>query len=116
MVSDAFLRGRAELFKILTPGEIITPELEHMINDVYGGRGKRALEAVKGRRVIKRGKRWYVRGKGGEYEVVKYFCTCRDYVMNITTEKADVDMCYHALAKTISETLGAYYVIEPKEG
>jgi hypothetical protein len=34
--------------------------------------------------------------------------------MNIATEKADVDMCYHALAKTICEALGTYYVLEPE--
>jgi predicted nucleic acid-binding Zn finger protein len=114
VVSEAFLRGRADLFRLLKPGGMLTGDLERAIMDVYGGRGKRALEAIKGRRVIRRGKLWFVRGKKDEYEVVKYFCTCRDYVMNIATEKADVDMCYHALAKTICETLGAYYVLEPE--
>jgi len=113
MTSDAFLRGKAELFRMLKPESVLTEEIERKIMDVYGGRGKRALEAIKGRRVIKRGRRWFVKGRGGDYEVVKTFCTCRDYVMNISTGKADVDMCYHALAKTICEALQAYYVIEP---
>lgn len=115
MPSEAFLKGKEELFGMLKPGAILTPEIERKIMDVYGGRGKRALEAVKERRVIKRGRHWFVRGRGGEYEVVKTMCTCRDYVMNIAPGKADVDMCYHALAKTICEKLQAYYVIEPVE-
>jgi predicted nucleic acid-binding Zn finger protein len=114
MVSEAFLHGKADLFKLLRPGQTLTEEMERAITDVYGGRGKRALEAIKGRRVVKRGKRWFVKGKEDEYEVVKYFCTCKDYVMNIATEKADVDMCYHALAKTICESLGSYYVLQPE--
>lgn len=116
MVSDVFLRGKAELFQALKPGSVLTEEVERKLMDVYGGRGKRALEAIKGRRVIKRGRRWFVRGRGGEYEVVKTFCSCRDHVMNIASGKADVDMCYHALAKTVCEMLQAYYVIEPVEG
>lgn len=102
------------MMKLMKRGETLTPELERAIMDVYGGRGKRAIDAIKGHKVVHRGKRWYVRGKGDEYEVVKNFCTCRDYVMNVATEKADVDMCYHALAKTISENLGTYYVLEPE--
>jgi len=115
MVSAAFQRGRDELFKRLKRDKVLTPELEQGILDVYGGRGKRALEVIKRRGVIRRGRRWFVRGKADEYEVVRNFCTCRDYVLNVTTGKVDVDMCYHALSKVICELLGAYYVIEPEE-
>lgn len=114
MVSAAFQRGRNELFNRLKHGKVLSQELERGIIDVYGGRGKRALEVIKRRCVIRRGRRWFVRGKADEYEVVRNFCTCRDYVMNITTKKIDVDMCYHALAKNICEALNAYYVIEPE--
>lgn len=114
MVSEAFKRGRDELFKRLHKGAVLTPELAREIMDVYGGRGKRAVEAIKRRRVIKRGQRWFVRGMRDEYEVVKNFCTCKDYVMNVATEKADTDMCYHALAKNVCEALNAYYVLEPE--
>lgn len=114
MVSETFKRGKDDLFKRLRKGELLTPEIERLVADVYGGRGKRALAAIKGRRVIKRGQRWFVRGMADEYEVVKNFCTCRDYVLNIATEKVDTDMCYHALAKTICAALNTYYVLEPE--
>lgn len=114
MVSETFERGMDALFKRLTKGGVLTPELEREIMDVYGGRGKRALAAIKGHRVIKRGQRWFVRGMGDEYEVVKKFCTCRDYLMNIATQKVDVDMCYHALAKNICDAFNSYYVLEPE--
>jgi predicted nucleic acid-binding Zn finger protein len=112
MISDAFKRKRSELFRQLKQSGVLTPELERAVIEVYGGRGKRALEAIKRQRVVKRGQRWFVRGKTDEYEVVRGFCTCRDYVMNIATEKADVDMCYHALAKNTCEILNLYYVFE----
>lgn len=114
MVSEAFKQGKESLFRKFQRGVALSPELEKEIIDVYGGRGKRAVEAIKGHRVMKRGQRWFVRGKTDEYEVVKNFCTCRDYVMNISTEKTAVDMCYHALAKNICSALNSYYVIEPK--
>ena len=113
MVSETFLRGRKELFKRLKKGVVLTDELEKIILDVYGSRGKRALETIKKRGVAKRGERWFVRGiRGAEYEVVRNYCSCRDYVFNIVTGKADVDCCYHALAKNICEILKSYYVFE----
>lgn len=112
---ETFKIRRDQLFsRLKTTGEL-TPELEQLVMDVYGGRGKRAIDAVKLRSVVKRGRRWFVRGKADEYEVVKNFCTCRDYVLNISTGKADFDRCYHALAKAICELLDRYYVEEPEE-
>ncbi len=115
MVSETFLRKKNELFKQLKRGEILTPQLERAIIDAYSGRGKRALEAIKHHCVIRRGRRWFVRGKSDEYEVFRTFCTCRDYVLSISTEKVDADMCYHALSKAVCELLDRYYVIESEE-
>jgi len=104
-----------ELFKMMRKGTTLTEDLKRAIIDAYGPRGKKALDVIRRRRVIKRGDRWFVRGRTDEYEVVKNFCTCRDYVLNISTEKADVDRCYHALAKVICELLDRYYVEEHEE-
>lgn len=112
MISDEFKNKKVWLFRRLKQSGELTPELEQAVIDVYGGRGKRAIEAIKLQRVAKRGQRWFVRGKTDEYEVVREFCTCRDYVLNIATEKAGVDMCYHALAKNICEILNSYYIPE----
>ena len=112
MISDEFKNRRVWLFRQLKQSGVLTPELERMVTEIYGERGKRALEAIKLQRVVKRGRRWFVRGKADEYEVFRDFCTCRDYVMNIATEKAGVDMCYHALAKNICEILNSYYISE----
>ena len=111
MVSDIFLRKKGELFELLKKSASLTPELEKKVIDVYGSRGERALKAIKNGNVTKVGERWFVRGKGGEYEVVRTRCACYDYVLNVVTEKADVDMCYHALAKAICESLDRYYKI-----
>lgn len=99
-----------ELFKRMKKGGALTKDLKKAIIDVYGPRGRKALEAIRWRRVIKRDDRWFVRGKSDEYEIVQAYCTCRDYVLNVVTEKVDVDMCYHALAKKICELLDAHYV------
>lgn len=115
MVSGVFLQKKEKLFRNLKPGGVLTQELEHAIKDIYGGRGKRAIEVIKERGVIKRGRRWFVRGKAEEYEIVKKFCTCRDYIFNISTGKTKVDMCYHALSRAICEALDGYYVAESEE-
>lgn len=115
MVSETFLIKKKELLELLKPGATLTEEVEKKIITVYGRRGTKAVDVIKRKGVIKRGKRWFVRGRTDEYEVVKNFCSCKDYVMNIATGKADVDMCYHAIAKTICERLGRYYIIEPEE-
>ena len=110
MVSEVFLRKKMELFKRMKKGTKLTEDLKKVVIDTYGPRGRKALEIIRRRRVIKRGDRWFVRGKSDEYEIVQAYCTCRDYVLNIVTDKVDVDMCYHALAKKICELLDAYYV------
>lgn len=112
MIPAEFKRRRDALFQRLRESGALTQDLELAVLEVYGDRGRRALEAVRGRRVVKRGRRWFVRGKTDEYEVVRSFCSCRDYVLNIATEKAGVDMCYHALAKNICEILNSYYLSE----
>jgi len=110
LVSEAFLRKKTELFKRMRKGTTLTKDLKKAIIDTYGPRGRKALDAIRRRRVTKRGDRWFVRGKGDEYEIVQTYCTCRDYVLNVVTEKVDVDICYHALAKKICELLDVYYV------
>jgi predicted nucleic acid-binding Zn finger protein len=112
VIPAEFKRRRDALFQRLRESGALTQDLELAVLEVYGDRGRRALEAVRGRRVVKRGRRWFVRGKTDEYEVVRSFCSCRDYVLNIATEKAGVDMCYHALAKNICEILNSYYLSE----
>ncbi len=105
MVSRDFSKKRAKLLKDLKAAKELTPELEKEIFDLYGPRGKRAIAAVKSDSVRKEEGRWFVRGNDTEYEVVRTYCTCYDYVLNVVTGKAGVDMCYHALAKTIRELL-----------
>jgi predicted nucleic acid-binding Zn finger protein len=99
-----------ELFRQMKKGGPLTKDLKKAIIDAYGSRGKKALEAIRRRRVKKRGNRWFVRGKSDEYEIVQTYCTCRDYVLNVVTGKVDADMCYHILAKKICELLDAHYV------
>lgn len=104
-VDEDFGKRRDRLFSRLEEEGKLTPELEEEVVKLYGKRGKHALEALKEGRVVRRGERWFVRGETDEYEVVRSMCSCRDYVLNVVTGKAGVDMCYHALAKRICELL-----------
>ena len=112
MPLDEFAARKNALLKRLMESDELTEELQREIIEVYGSRGRKAIEAIKGGRVLKRGDRWFVRGRTEEYEVVRTFCSCKDYALNIVTKKAGVDMCYHALAKTICELLDSRYLTE----
>lgn len=105
MTSEEFLRDKKNLFEKLKSARDLDEDLENEIIDVYGSRGERAIEVIKSDRVRKEGDSWFVKGREEEYEIVKSYCSCYDYVLNIATGKADVDMCYHALAKNIRELL-----------
>ncbi len=102
---EDFEKKKRKLFEDLESSSELNGNLEERIEDLYGGRGKRAIDVVKNDGVRREDGRWYVQGREDEYEVVKTHCSCYDYVLNIVTGKADVDMCYHALAKNIQELL-----------
>lgn len=116
MIPQDFSRRKMEIFSLLRREGKLSGEIRRKIVELYGSRGERAIEAVEQRRVYRRGRRWFVRGKSGEYEVVKNLCSCPDYVMNIATGKAKVDVCYHALAKEIAEAIGFYQRGENEKG
>lgn len=105
MTDAEFFKKKGKLFQRLSSVDELDENLEESIVDIYGSRGKRAIEVYKEGGVRKQGERWFVQGREDEYEIVKSFCSCYDYVLNITTGKAEVDMCYHALAKNIQELL-----------
>lgn len=102
---NEFKRKKKELFKDLKSAEGLDEELEEEIVEVYGSRGEKAIEVIKNSGVREEDGRWYVQGSEDEYEIVQSYCSCYDYVLNVATGKAGVDMCYHALAKNIRELL-----------
>lgn len=104
-VKQEDFRAKKEELLGLLRREGLTPEVERKIIEVYGGRGRKALSAIRQGRVRRKGKIWVVRGRTEEYEIVKDLCYCMDYVLNVVTGKAGVDLCYHALAKKILEIL-----------
>jgi predicted nucleic acid-binding Zn finger protein len=95
---------RDELFELIRQ-KGLTPDVERMVIETYGERGRKALRAVRQGRVRKEGAIWIVKGKTDEYEIVKDLCYCMDYTLNVVTGRAGVDMCYHVLAKKIFEIL-----------
>ncbi len=105
MTTKNFEEKRDKIFEELKEVKELDERLERKIKNVYGPRGEKAVEVVKEEGIREEDGRWFVKGSEEEYEVVRTFCSCKDYVLNITTGKADVDMCYHALAKNIEELL-----------
>lgn len=103
--SDDFKHKKAKLFEKLKSVDELDESLEDELISLYGSRGKRAIKLVKGGGVRREGDQWFVQGREKEYEVVGTYCSCFDFVLNIATDKAGVDMCYHALAKNIQELL-----------
>lgn len=107
MINEKFEDKRSKLFEKIISESELDADLEDDIKETYGSRGERAIELIKKNKVRKEEGRWFVEGRQDEYEVVRKHCSCYDYVLNIVTGKAGVDMCYHALAKTIRQLLDA---------
>lgn len=105
MTEEEFERKKEELFRKLKSEEELEESVKADIIEVYGSRGEKAIDILEGDGIRREGKRWFVEGSEEEYEIVGTHCSCYDYVLNVATEKADVDMCYHALAKTVRELL-----------
>lgn len=93
------------LFNHLRDSSELSEELKEEIREVYGSRGDRAIKVIEEGGVREENGRWFVQGSEDEYEVVRDLCSCYDYVLNVVTGKAGVDMCYHGLAKTIKQLL-----------
>lgn len=105
MEEAKFQKKKWELLERLKSADGLTGELEGEIIEVYGSRGERAIEVVKNDGVREEDGRWYVKGREEEYEIVGTQCTCYDYVLNVVTGKAGVDLCYHGLAKIIFQLI-----------
>lgn len=103
--SSEFEKKKTKLFRHLKNASELTEEIADEIIDVYGSRGERAIKVIKNNGVREEEGQWFVQGREDEYEIVRTHCSCYDYVLNIVTGKAGVDMCYHALAKTIRQLL-----------
>lgn len=105
MNGEEFEKKRDILFKEIGSSDKLNQRIKDRIKDLYGSRGEKAIEIVENEKVERRNGRWFVEGSEDEYEIVKSQCSCYDYVLNVVTGKAEVDMCYHALAKKIKELL-----------
>ncbi|MBC7109656.1 MAG: SWIM zinc finger family protein [Archaeoglobi archaeon] len=79
----------------------LKPEFESWIIERYGGRGERALRAVKERRVKKYRDYFVVVGKEDEYIVEEGFCTCKDFLFR-------EEECWHSIAVRIAKLTGEY--------
>ncbi len=105
MSDEEFEKKKKNLFEELRSADTLNEDLEERVVELYGSRGEKAVEVIKKDDVREKDGRWFVQGSEDEYEIVQSYCSCYDYVLNVATEKAEVDLCYHALAKKIREIL-----------
>lgn len=82
--------------------------LREKIAREFGARGRKALDAIDQRRIIKYLDFFVVKGAGGEYVVSEDVCTCRDFAFRQSP-------CWHVIAVRIAtatktfETVDAWY-------
>ena len=81
---------------------------------MYGGRAKRALEAVSQGKVKKytftpsKDVIWCVVGREREYLIIPYcYCSCEDHLMSVVVNRS-IPFCYHILAVLIAQVTGEY--------
>ncbi len=86
----------------------MTPEVESMILSRYGNRGLRAIRGVQKNRIKKYQDLWVVVGDE-EYVVInERFCTCSDYLYEISSRGEGPELCWHAIAVKIAMRTEAY--------
>lgn len=73
----------------------------------YGKRGKKAFRYVVERRV-KKYKDFFIVVGGEEYIVDEWFCTCRDFQLNLKFQKP----CAHIIAVEVAKRLNLYDFVD----
>jgi Uncharacterized metal-binding protein len=91
-------------WKMLGKRKKIDEEIKILFEKRYGGRGRRAVDAVKERR-IKRYNDFYIVIGTEEHIVVEDYCNCMDFLFKTSREDKD---CWHILAVKIADMIGEY--------
>jgi predicted nucleic acid-binding Zn finger protein len=83
------------------PACLVTYELESVLIERYGPRGKKALKVVEESRVKRYFDFFVVVGYNDEYVVDEEFCTCNDFLFRGRE-------CVHLLAVRVARETGCY--------
>ncbi|MHA1399143.1 MAG: hypothetical protein ACTSQE_02155 [Candidatus Heimdallarchaeaceae archaeon] len=93
----------------------LTEILENEIIYAFGGRGEKAVNVLKEKRLQKLVLNdnfclWKVKGLTNSYIIINsHYCECRDFSIRVINRKED-EPCYHLLAKVIGEKTGNYTI------
>jgi predicted nucleic acid-binding Zn finger protein len=87
----------------------LTPALEKRLVEEFGSRGKRAMDAVRSKKIKKYRDFFVVEGSTGSYIVEDDFCTCKDYIYRLSVKGG---VCYHSIAVRIAKAMGEYEEID----
>ncbi len=109
------LQGILDMLK--TKGQI-TEDLRDKLKKTYGARAEKAEElvvslAVKRYHFKPSGRIiWIVVGREQEYHIIpEIYCQCDDFYIN-TVIRRKMNACYHMLAQSIAERIGAFEKFE----
>ncbi len=86
---------------LLRQRQKLDDEIQHLIEEIYGERGRKAIAAVKYGNVKRYRDFFIVVGQSDEYVVENDYCTCNDFVYRSRE-------CWHIIAVKIARETGNY--------
>ncbi len=90
-----------EFWKRMREERSLSPRLREEFLQIFGERGKKALDALDSGRVLRYRDFVVVSGSSGQHIVEEGFCTCHDHLYRGGT-------CWHLLAVRLAELTGTF--------
>lgn len=91
----------SDLWQRLSQTKSLDASIRQEIEETFGNRGKKALNALDAGRIKKYLDFFVVQGRTAEYIVEDDFCTCRDFMYRGRT-------CWHLLAVRIAQETNTF--------
>jgi len=97
-----------ELWLLLKTRKRIDKEIRDLFEEIYGKKGKKAIESIESKRIKKYNDFYVVVGQE-EHIVVEDYCNCKDFFFNASRKG---EYCWHILAVKIADIIGGYERID----
>ncbi len=89
-------------------GDDENEKIRERVVEKFGGRGKKAIKGVEERRVKKYKDFWVVVGEKEHIVVNHRFCSCEDYLYNVSSVAPEASLCWHSIATKLAEFLDLF--------
>lgn len=87
-------------------------EYEEKFVNEFGDRGKKAIKGIKEEKVKKYKDFWIVVGEKDHIVINDSFCSCEDYLYNISSINPEAKFCWHTLAVKLAKALDEFDKID----